>query len=83
VLPPVGEALNPVPGVFASMRGFVVPALSFELDSAGAGLILLALALTAAAWIAGPARRLRSGLTWSAAGVLLLGLWLADIETSV
>ncbi len=83
VLPPVGEALNPIPGVFASMRGFVVPALRFELDSAGVGLILLALALVASAWIAGRARRLRSGLAWSAAGVLLLGLWLADIEVSV
>lgn len=83
VLPPVGEALNPAPGVFASMRGFVVPALRFELDSAGLGLILLALLLLASAWLAGPTRRLRSGLAWCAAGVLLLGLWLADIETSV
>ena len=36
VLPPVGEALNPLPGVYASMRGFVVPAFSIDIGVTGA-----------------------------------------------
>ncbi|MBN9435819.1 ABC transporter permease subunit [Bosea sp. (in: a-proteobacteria)] len=83
VLPPVGEALNPLPGVFASMRGFVVPAIRFEIDSAAVGLILAALLLGAVAWRASSLQPFRSGMAWGAVALLLLGLWSADVALFV
>jgi general L-amino acid transport system permease protein len=83
IFPPVGEALNPLPGVFASMRGFVVPAARFEIDSAGAALIFAAMLLGIVAWRAGSLRRFRSEIAWGAVATLMLGFWLADVEFSV
>ncbi|CAI0345773.1 membrane hypothetical protein [Hyphomicrobiales bacterium] len=83
VFPPVGEALNPLPGVFASMRGFVVPAARFEFDSAGAALVFAAMLLGVVAWRAGSLQRFRSGMAWGGAALLLLGLWSADFAFSV
>lgn len=83
VFPPVGEALNPLPGVFASMRGFVVPAARFEIDSAGIALILAAILLSILACRAGSLRRFRTEITWGAVATLLLGFWLADVEFSI
>jgi general L-amino acid transport system permease protein len=79
-LPPVGEAFNPLPGVYASMRGFVVPAVGFEIDGSGAVALALAALLGLAAWRAGSLRRFRSEIAWVAAAMLLLGFWLADIR---
>jgi len=78
VLPPVGEALNPIPGVFASMRGVMVPSVHVDMETAGIVLILLAGLLVLVARMAGALRRIRSPLSWAAAAVLLLGLWVAD-----
>lgn len=83
MLPPVGEALNPLPGVFASMRGFVVPAARVELDGSGLALIFAALLLGLVAWRAGSLRRFRSGIAWGAAALLLLGLLSADFALLV
>ena len=78
VLPPVGEALNPIPGVFASMRGVMVPSVHVDMETAGVVLIALAGLLVLVARMAGVLRRFRSPLSWAAAAMLLLGLWVAD-----
>lgn len=83
VFPPVGEALNPLPGVFASMRGFVVPAARFEIDSAGAALIFTAMLLGLIAWLASSLRRFRTEIAWGAVATLLLGFWLADVAFAI
>ena len=53
VLPPVTEALNPVPGVFASMRGVMVPSVHVDMGTAGVVLILAAGLLVLVARMAG------------------------------
>lgn len=83
VLPPVGEALNPLPGVYASMRGFVVPAASLEMDIAGVILVAAALLLALATWRSTPLRRFRREIAWGGTAALLLGLWLAEFSFSV
>lgn len=67
VLPSVAEALNPFPGVFASMRGVMVPSVRVDMEAAGAVLIFLAGLLVLAAWMAGALRRFRPVLSWAAA----------------
>jgi len=78
VLPPVADALNPIPGVFASMRGVMVPSVHISMETAGAALILVAGVLILAAQLARTLSRFRSALTWGAVALLLLGLWAAD-----
>ena len=58
VLPPVGEALNPIPGVFASMRGVMVPSVHVDMETAGVALIVLAGLFVLVARMAGVLRRL-------------------------
>lgn len=83
VLPPVGEAYNPLPGVFISMRGFVVPAVSLDVGTTGALVIALAFALAVATFVSA-----KKGLTIPLAtpavlAIVALGLWLADTRLSV
>ncbi|WP_419693337.1 amino acid ABC transporter permease [Mesorhizobium muleiense] len=82
VLPPVGEALNPLPGVYASMRGFVVPTISIDIGMTGALIILFALTLAALSYGLARSGRLPPLVpAILAAGVV--GLWLADIRFAV
>ncbi|MER8886115.1 ABC transporter permease subunit [Mesorhizobium sp. M0500] len=83
VLPPVGEALNPLPGVYASMRGFVVPAVSMDVAAAGLLVIALALALAAAGWAAARRGWLPPLTAPAILAVGIAGLWLADAKFSV
>lgn len=83
VLPPVGEALNPLPGVYASMRGFVVPSVSVDIGTTGMVVILAALALLFASRTA-----TREGRSWpwmmpAVLATGLAGFWLADIRLAV
>ncbi|MFE0014302.1 amino acid ABC transporter permease [Mesorhizobium sp. NPDC059054] len=83
VLPPVGEALNPLPGVYASMRGFVVPAVSVDIGTPGLVIVLAALALLITTRIA---TRKGVSLPWMMPIVLALGgagLWFADVRFAV
>lgn len=83
VLPPVGEAINPLPGVYASMRGFVIPDVSLDLSTAGLltatvilvvfGSSLLALHKMASKWTLAPA----------ALAIGVVALWAADIRFEV
>jgi len=82
VLPPVTEALNPVPGVFASMRGVMVPSVHISITTAGIVLIAIAGLVVLAARTVGALRKFRSVLSWAAVAVLLLGLWMADVNFS-
>ncbi|RWO25961.1 ABC transporter permease subunit [Mesorhizobium sp.] len=82
VLPPVGEALNPLPGVYASMRGFVVPTISIDIGMTGALIILFALTLAALSYGLARSGRLPPLVpAILAAGVV--GLRLADIRFAV
>ncbi|MER8569655.1 ABC transporter permease subunit [Mesorhizobium sp. M0924] len=83
MLPPVGEALNPLPGVYASMRGFVVPAVGIDVGMTGLLMILCAIALAIAGSIA-----VRKGWSPKAVvpGVLAIsaaGVWLADARFTI
>ncbi|MER9953152.1 ABC transporter permease subunit [Mesorhizobium sp. M0047] len=83
MLPPVGEALNPLPGVYASMRGFVVPSVGIDVGMTGLLMILCAIALAIAGWIA-----VRKGWPPNAVvpGVLAVsaaGVWLADARFTI
>ncbi|MER8755705.1 ABC transporter permease subunit [Mesorhizobium sp. M0220] len=83
MLPPVGEALNPLPGVYASMRGFVVPAVGIDVGMTGLLMIWCAIAFAIAGWIAvrkgwSPKAVVPSVLAVSAAGV-----WLADARFTI
>lgn len=83
VLPPVGEALNLAPGVYASMRGIVAPAMSFSLHPAGLGLLGFA-ALLIGLRVIGPWQgRKLARLTPFAITIAVAGLWLADAQADV
>lgn len=82
VLPQVGEALNPMPGVYASMRGLMVPAARFDINGTGAVLLVLAL-LLAATCLAASKGRSRSLIMWGAVAAAALGIWLADLRVVV
>ncbi|WP_104666959.1 amino acid ABC transporter permease [Ensifer adhaerens] len=83
VLPPVGEALNPLPGVYASMRGFVVPDVSVNLSTAGllTAIALLVLGMSSLLVL----RNMISRLALAPAGLFLVvvALWVADIRFDV
>jgi general L-amino acid transport system permease protein len=83
VLPPVAEALNPVPGVFASMRGVMVPSVHISMATTGVVLMLVAGLLFLGARLANSLRSLRPVLSWVSVAALLLGLWVADANVSV
>ncbi len=83
VLPPVGQALNPLPGVYASMRGLEVPSVSMDVGTAGLFVIAVALALAATGWIAVRKGRLSPLIPVATLAAAVLGLWLADIRFSV
>ncbi|MBW0368377.1 amino acid ABC transporter permease [Ensifer adhaerens] len=78
VLPPVGEALNPFPGVYVSMRGFAIPAVSVDLSSTGllaaAGIIALGVSCLVTL------RKMASPLVVVATAIATgtVALWLAD-----
>jgi general L-amino acid transport system permease protein len=78
VLPSVADALNPFPGVFASMRGVMVPSVDIDIASSGLVLMLVAVLLFLVARLAGSLRNARRALSWAAVGLLLLGVWAAD-----
>ncbi|RWH71738.1 MAG: ABC transporter permease subunit [Mesorhizobium sp.] len=80
VLPPVGEALNPLPGVYASMRGFVVPAISIDLGMTGALIILFALTLAALSYGLARSGRLPPLVV---PAILAAGVVLADMRFAV
>ncbi|MCT4475356.1 hypothetical protein [Bosea spartocytisi] len=82
ILPPATEALNPVPGVFASMRGVMVPSVHISMATVGVTLILVAGLIFFAARVASSLHRFRPTLSWAAVAVLLLGLWFADASVS-
>jgi general L-amino acid transport system permease protein len=82
VLPQVGEALNPMPGVYASMRGLMVPAARFDINGTGAVLLVLAL-LLAATCLAASKGRPRSLIMWGTVAAAALGIWLADLRVVV
>lgn len=83
VLPPVGESLNLAPGVYASMRGLVAPAVSLSLHPAGLGLLGFA-ALLIGLRVFGPLHgRVRGLLAPSAIATAAVGLWLADAQAEV
>lgn len=79
VLPPVGQALNPAPGVYLSMRGLMTPGLSLSLPAIG----LYCLAPIPLLLIAAVRFRVaRLGLL-SAAAILVIGTsLLADVTVS-
>ncbi|TSE14041.1 ABC transporter permease subunit [Mesorhizobium intechi] len=83
VLPPVGEALNPLPGVYASMRGLEVPGVSIDVGTTGLLVVALALAAAVASWIAMRKGRLSPLAALAALATAVAGLWLADIRFSV
>lgn len=83
VLPPVADALRPLPGVFASMRGLMVPSVHISLATAGVVLIIVAGMLFLAPRLAGSLRNFRPALNWATVAVLLLGLWFADATVSM
>jgi general L-amino acid transport system permease protein len=83
VFPPVGEALNPMPGVYASMRGLMVPAVRLDINGIGAALLIVALLLVAAAFLAASGGRPRSLLVLGAIALAALGAWLADARIAV
>jgi general L-amino acid transport system permease protein len=83
VLPPVGEALNPLPGFYASMRGFVVPAVSLDMTGAGLTVLLAVLPLVGIGLLAKRGGRRPPLLTSAILGIAGLGLWLADLKISV
>jgi general L-amino acid transport system permease protein len=83
VFPPVGEALNPMPGVYASMRGLMVPAVRLDINGIGAALLIVALLLVAAAFLAASGGRARSLLVLGAIALAALGAWLADARIAV
>ncbi|TIN30274.1 MAG: ABC transporter permease subunit [Mesorhizobium sp.] len=83
VLPPVGEALNPLPGVYASMRGVVMPAVSMDVATPGLLAIALALALAAAGWAAARRGWLPPLAAPAILAVGIAGLWFADAKFSV
>ncbi len=80
VLPPVGEALNPLPGIYASMRGFVVPAIGVDIGTTGLVILLAALVLLVTAWVATRKGRSRPWMVPAALVAGLTGLWLADVR---
>jgi general L-amino acid transport system permease protein len=82
-LPPVGEALNPVPGVYASMRGLFVPAVSVSLHLAGLGLLGLAGLLLGVRIFAAVHGRIRQALLPGAIALCAAGIWLANLEVAV
>ncbi|WP_245516926.1 MULTISPECIES: ABC transporter permease subunit [unclassified Mesorhizobium] len=79
VLPPVGEALNPLPGVYISMRGLEVPALSVDIASQGLFLLVIALLLAAVGWAPGR----RGWLPPLVLAIGAVGLWLAEAKFTV
>lgn len=83
VLPPVGEALNPLPGIYASMRGFVVPAVSMDIGTTGLLVTILALALGVASYVAVRKGRSRLLLVPAVLTVGVAGLWLSDTQFNV
>ncbi|RWO56905.1 ABC transporter permease subunit [Mesorhizobium sp.] len=83
VLPPVGEALNPLPGVYASMRGVVVPAFSIDIGMTGALIILFALTLAALSYGLARSGRLPRLVVPAILAAGVVGLWLADIRFAV
>ncbi len=83
VLPPVGEALNPAPGVYASMRGFMIPAASLEFHVIGAACLVVALLLVVIALLVGSKERLRPLILSGSIAAAGLGIWLADFHVAV
>lgn len=83
VLPPVGEALNPLPGFYVSMRGFVVPAVSLEITRVGLVLFLGALLLVALGCLARRGKQRSRFLLPAVLVTSLLALLLADPKLSV
>ena len=83
VLPPVGEALNPLPGVYASMRGVVVPAVSVDIGTTGLLITVLAMGLAVIGWIAARKVRLPPLAVPAMLAGVVAGFWLTDIRFSV
>jgi len=83
VLPPVGAALNPLPGFYVSMRGFVVPAVSLDITGAGLALFLGALLLVALGFLARRGERRSRFLVPAVLVTSVLALWLAEPKLSV
>jgi general L-amino acid transport system permease protein len=83
ILPPVGEAFGLAPGVYVSMRGFVMPAASIGLDLPGLGLLGLALLLAGARIFAAVPGSVRPFLIPASMSALVLGLWLANVRCDV
>lgn len=83
VLPPVGEALNPFPGVYASMRGFAIPAVSVDLSVAGLLAAVAVLALSVSGLVA--LRKTASSLVVVAIAMATgtIALWLVDARFEV
>lgn len=83
VLPPVGEAMNPLPGMYVSMRGFVVPAVAIDIGTTGAVVGLLALLLAALCYSLARKGRLPALAAPSVLMLGVVGLWLADVRFTV
>ena len=83
VFPPVGEALNPFPGFYVSMRGFVAPAVSLDMSSVGLALLLGAVLVSGYVLLATRAQRRHPLLVPAMLGLVVLGVWLADVKVAV
>lgn len=83
VLPSVGEALNPFPGVYVSMRGFAIPAVTVDLSSTGllAAVGIIALVVSGLVTLRRMASPLMVVATAMATGTV--ALWLSDARFGV
>lgn len=83
ILPPVGEAFNPLSGVYISMRGLVIPAVRMEVGSVGLVVMLASLALAVGGWIAARRGWLPYKFLAACLALAVVAIWMADLQLLV